>query len=442
MSDQVKDRLCSTIDKNRDKIVSFLSDMIGFPSINPCPPEQGKELEVQNWLRDRLTEFTFDEVDYWAVDEEQKRPNVVGILRGKGSDEERKDKALIFNGHCDVVPVQEEEKQKWTVDPWKSTIRDGKIYGRGTSDMKGGLTAFFWAARTLIECGVELKGDLFLESTVGEESGEGATLGAQASVDRGYTAPFAIVAEPTDLNIGVSSSGIFFFELIIPGKETHLAERNRVIYPQKHGVVSGPGIGVDAISKAIPFMQLFERIEQQFNHRWKDPLLQDSAGIATYTINPTYIHGGNYGAAVVPGECRIVYNVRYPNWVNDEDVWNELKSHVEALASTEDWFRDHPPTFNVPVIRRWPPMKTTSPDDPSVQKLAEISENITGKKPICSSFKGLADTTFISRSGIPCVLYGPGRPDCGLHGADEHIYIDDLIHTTKVFAQFAYEWCT
>lgn len=424
------------IEKNQDEIVNFLSTLISFQSTNTGIPGQGRELELQNWLRDRFNEFGFDKVDYWAVDSEGKRPNVVGTIKGNDKGE-----SLILNGHCDVVPVHEEEIKKWETDPWTAVVREGIMYGRGSSDMKSGLTAMIWAAKAIIDSKIKLKGDLFVESVVGEESGEGQTIGAKATVDRGYKAPFAIIGEPTNNDIQVRSPGIFFFELIIPGKEAHICDRNQAIYPQKHGVSSGSKVAVDAITKSIPFIQLFQRIEVDWNQRWQDELLPEEAGIATFTINPCYIEGGKYGAAVVPGYCKIVYNVRYPHWLKDEDLWEELKEHVNSLSLTDDWLKKNPPQFNVPIIRRWPPMRDVPKNHPGVQILASAYKHVTGKETCLTSFKGLADSTFLSQSGIPSVLFGPGSFNNNVHGPNEFVSIEQMIYYTKIYATMVLSWC-
>ncbi len=183
-----KQRVEEYIDARKEEIIEFLCDFVGFKSINPGIPEKGEELEAQKWVRERFKESGLDKVDLWAVDEEKKRPNVVGTVKGRG-----KGKALIYNGHCDVVPVGENELKRWTKDPWKALVEDGRVYGRGASDMKGGLTSMFWAAKALIDNDIHLEGDLYVESVVGEESVEGRTIGAKATVDRGYRAPFAVV---------------------------------------------------------------------------------------------------------------------------------------------------------------------------------------------------------------------------------------------------------
>lgn len=439
-----KEKVIRYIDEKKEEIIDFLCQFIGFKSINPGIPGKGKELEAQNWVRDQFKKLGFDKVDYWAVDPEKRRPNVVGIVKGKG-----KGKSLIFNGHCDVVPVTEKELKRWTVDPWRATTKKGFVYGRGASDVKGGLTSMIWATKALIDSGISLKGDLYIESVVGEESQEGETIGTKATVDRGYRAPFAVVCEPTNCEIHVKSPGVFFFELIIPGKEAHTSARNQVIFPQRYGILCGKEVGVDAIAKAVPFIELFQKLETQWNQRWRDKILGgggypdpiDQQGIGLFTMNPSFIEGGTYLGSV-PGYCKITYCVWYPSWLKDEDIWKELKEHVQALASTDDWLRENPPEFNVPVLQRWRPMKEVAIDHPGVKNLSAAYEKVSGKKAVITGFKAVADPTFLSEEGIPTVLFGPGSLGSGIHGPDEHVPIDQVIKCTKTLAIMAMNWCS
>jgi acetylornithine deacetylase len=244
-----------------------------------CKPKQ-----IQEWIAADLAQAGLA-VDKWAEDPAGVRPNVVATLKGTGGG-----KNLILNGHCDVVPVL--EPKRWLTDPFSAVEKDGNIYGRGASDMKGGLAAVIWAAKAVAACGARLKGDVYVASTVGEETGEGATIGTAAVVRRGYQAPFAIVAEPTDLELQTASSGIFVFELIVRGKAVHGACRNQVIFPQRYGLASGQEVGVDALQKALPIIEMIYRMEQDWNLNWRHPVVgsggqpfPDKQGVGAFCIN-------------------------------------------------------------------------------------------------------------------------------------------------------------
>jgi len=437
-----KKRILEYIDKNRGNIIDFLCEFISKKSINSGVPGTGEEINAQNWVKEQFENFGFDEVDYWFSDKQKKRPNVVGVLKGKNGG-----RSLKLQGHCDVVPVPESELPNWFCDPWKGTVKNDKIFGRGASDTKGGNVAMFWAAKAIIDCGIELKGDLYVESVVGEESQEGETIGAANTVKRGYKASFAVVSEPTNCELHIESPGIFFFELLIQGKSTHIGARNQVIFPQRYGIPTGMSVGVDAISKITSFLQLFEKMELQWNQRWRGrilggggyPIPFDKQGVGVFTINPSFIEGGTYMGSI-PGQCKLICAVWYPNWVNVNDVINELRERVQALALTDDWLRENPPRFKAPIIQNWRPFKI-SVDHEGVKTLAYSYEEVTGKKAIHSGFRAVCDATFLNEHGVPAMTFGPGDLGMGVHGPNEYVPIEQVIECTKVYAMTILNWC-
>lgn len=437
-----KEKVLGYIDNNKEKIIEFLCQFISKKSINPGTPGKGEELEAQNWVREQFEGFGFDKVDYWFPDREKKRPNVVGVIKGGG-----KGRSLKLQGHCDVVPVPDSELPHWKYDPWKGVVEEGRVYGRGASDTKAGNTAMFWAAKAIVDCGIKLKGDLYVESVVGEESQEGETIGAADTVKRGYKASFAIVSEPTNCELHVESPGIFFFELLIQGKSTHIGARNQVIFPQRYGIPTGTCVGADAISKMKIFLDLFEKMEVQWNQRWRGrilgsggyPLPLDKQGVGVFTINPSFIEGGTYLGSI-PGQCKLICAVWYPNWVNINEVIEDLQERVRALALTDDWLRENPPQFKAPVIQNWRPLKI-SVEHEGVKTLACSFEEITGKKAIHSGFRAVCDATFLNENGVPAMTFGPGDLGMGVHGPNEYVPIEQVIECTKVYAITALNWC-
>ena len=321
------------------------------------------ETPVQNWLESNLKTFKFDTVDKFAVDEKQQRPNVVGVIKGKGQG-----KSLLLNGHVDVVPVAKPEV--WQCDPFKPEIIEGNIYGRGTSDMKGGLTAAVWAMKALIDCGVKPQGDVILQAVVGEESQQAEELGTVQCLKRGYTADFGIVCEPSDLEVHIASSALFLFDLYVEGKAVHISARNQAVFPQPYGVPSGKDVGVDAFKKSLMFVDYFYRLEEEWNHRYRDEILggggygeKDAQGVGIFTINPSSIEGGVYLGSV-PSKVKYTYGVWYPDQlVKPEVLYEEIKNGVAALASTDDFLRENPPKLTIPTLQDWPGFKV-DPDKP------------------------------------------------------------------------------
>jgi acetylornithine deacetylase len=147
--DSRKKKVIDYIDRHSDEVVGFLCEFIAKRSINRGTAGTGDELSAQDWLAERLEEMGYDVVDRWFPDRKQKRPNVVGIMKGKGAG-----RALILQGHVDVVPVPDSELDQWQSDPWTGTVRNGRVYGRGASDTKAGNTGMIWAAKAIRECGL------------------------------------------------------------------------------------------------------------------------------------------------------------------------------------------------------------------------------------------------------------------------------------------------
>ena len=196
----------------------------------------------------------------------------------------------------------------------------------------------------------------------GEESSEGKTIGAASTVERGYKAPFAIIGEPSNSELHIESPGLFLFELTVLGKGAHTASRNLVIFPQRYGIPNGTEVGVDAITRMKLFQELFERLETQWNQRWRDelnnsggyPLPVDRQGIGHFTINPSLIQGGTYLGAV-PGYCKFTGNVWYPGWITQEEVIAELDRNIKAIASTDDSAACSADSMESASIMKFPP---------------------------------------------------------------------------------------
>ena len=433
-----KDRIFSYIDGHTNEIIGFLQKYIGIPSVNNGQQNGGEEKEVQEWLADILGSFGLF-IDKWAADADGIRPNVVCVLEGSGGGNN-----LILNGHSDVVPINEPEK--WTTNPWEASLSDGRLYGRGASDMKGGNTAAIWALKALKDSGIKLKGDVYLELMVGEESCEGQTIGTASAVDRGYKAPFAIVLEPTNLEIHTASVGLFFFELIVPGKAVHVSSRNQVVFPQPYGLEAGHTVGVDALKKSLPFIDLFERLEIQWNQRWRDPVLgggghpvSDKQGVGVFTVNPALIEGGTYLGSL-PGHVKLVYSVWYPTGAAPESIWEEIRACVDAIASTDDWLKINPPVLNIPVLQEWKGFRVPE-SEPGIPVLGNSIKGVLKRDAVISGFKAVCDATFINERNIPAVICGPGSLSYGVHGDNEYIPVKEVLEAAKIYASFIIDWC-
>ncbi|MCE5281117.1 MAG: ArgE/DapE family deacylase [Deltaproteobacteria bacterium] len=436
----IKDALYRFIDEHRDHIVGDLVTMISIPSVNNSENwEKDNEKAFQEWFAQRCKKIGLA-VDMWAEDAKQLRPNVVAMRSGSGGG-----RSLMFNGHCDVVPVQ--DPGNWMYEPFSGKIVDGKIYGRGASDMKAGLAACIWTMEALNACGVKLKGDAFIASTAGEESGEGETIGAASVIRRGYRPDFGIIGEGTNLELRIASSSIFMFELTVRGKAVHGKCRNQVLYPQPNQLPSGPSVGVDALEKALPFIEMFRRMEFEWNHRWKHPVIgsgghpvKDSQGVGAFCINPAIIKGGIYRASINPF-IKINYMVWHPPEISRDSVVEEIKRKVDALAQTDDWLAENPPEIKVPYPRRpWEGFNTQEGCE-GVTVMKKTFRELFGQDISVTGMRAVCDGTWFERAGVATVLLGPGSTLQGVHGDNEFVYIDNIIKCIKIYSSYAIDWC-
>ena len=195
-------------------------------------------------MRDQLK---LDEVARVNVCEESERPFVVGVWRGSGGG-----RNLLLNGHIDTIGAPGTMRDRWETDPWQPVIKDGKLYGRGSSDMKAGVVAMLWAVKSLKASGFRPRGDVLLETVPGEETMRpdiGTVAATQWLQEQGYDIPFAIVTEPSHLEVHVRGIGQMDFSIEVTGKEIHTSMRNLTLYPQRHGIPQGSEVAVDAIRK-------------------------------------------------------------------------------------------------------------------------------------------------------------------------------------------------
>ncbi len=434
-----KNEVFSYIDTNRDNIVSFLKDMVSFPSINDgdCHGDEGP---VQKFFSDNMKQAGFDSITIAAYDEEKKRPNIIATLKGEGGGQ-----SLAFNGHSDVVPVTYPER--WICPPFAPKEIDGKLYGRGTSDMKGGLVAAFYAIKAIKDSGIKLKGDVVLHSSVGEESQSAETIGAEIAAKNNYKTDFAICCEPTSMEIHIASNALVFFRLIVEGKGVHVSARNQMLFPQANGLPSGNDVAVDAFRKSLPLIDYINRLEVELNHRYRDPVMgfggkpgHDMQGVGVFNMNPSEIKGGEY-LGTVPSHMEYTYAVWYPDQlVSRDELIEEIRRGILAIASTDDWLREHPPVIEAPVIQDWPGFRVDE-NHKGVSALQTAILEATGNPATISGFKAVCDAYYLNRLGITTVVLGPGAVCNSVHGDNEFIVIDDLIETTKIYAAMILDWC-
>jgi acetylornithine deacetylase len=429
LSAELVERVAKAVDESAAELVELVRDLVRIPSENPklSGVEDGGEAKVQDRVVAALEPIGFA-IDRW--DAEPGRPDVVGTLKGSGGGP-----SLAVNGHIDVVPAG--DPADWPYDPFAATVADGMIWGRGASDMKGGVGAMIHAATILQRLGIRLKGDLFIESVIDEETGGPGT---RSTIERGYRPDFAIVAEPTALGIYPVEGGLEWLRVTVIGRSGHSAERYRSVH------AGGQGTAVNALEKGVKILTAVQELERAWANRKVHPLLP--AGITT--INPGVMAAGSGGGAdgmpnvmtavsTMPDYCSLELSLKYLPSEKTADVRAEFEEYIHRVAQTDDWLREHPPTIEWGLRGvAFPPVNTPA-DHPGVQAIVESLQAL--RLPVfIGGFGAVADIAWFAEAGIPSVLFGPAS-GYGAHGADERVEIDQLVTGTKALALAMIAWC-
>lgn len=421
------------IDSHREEMISYLADMVKIPSINPWfsdYKEDTSEKAVQEFIAESLRKMDFD-VKLWEVDPGElkkyegmpgyyegrpmkNRPNLCGIKKGTGGG-----RSILLTGHADVVKVGE----GWTRPPFEAVIENGRMYGRGTVDMKGGIAAMIMACRAVIESGAELKGDILVGTVPDEEAGGMGTLDF---VHRDYHADGAIMTEPTSLTIGPMCRGILWGKIVIPARAGHIE-----MY-QGHWSEGG---AVDGVKLLQLYLQSIDMLNREWAVKKTHPLLPMPCQILVSQVN-----AGEYPSAYA-GFAEISFNAQYlPEDLDDQyrgsKVKKEIEDFVAAVAATNDWLKENPPHVEWMLDAD---CAETPADHPFVEALVSSAGKV--RQHVRTEGMGShTDMGWYVHTGIPTVNFGPGDPKIA-HQADEFIELDEYVEAVRIIAEMIMEWC-
>lgn len=377
---------------NTDDTIALTQQMIQIRSIDP----PGNEAEMSEFVRTYLEQAGVDEVEAISVEGlAPERKNIIARIKGTGAAA-----PLIFSGHMDVVPVSERELTQWECDPWKGEIReDGFMWGRGSSDMKGGLAGALTAMKYLKDNGIVPPGDIILVASVDEEN---LMRGAKAMVHypQLQDAKGIIVCEGTGLELIAESRGRTWAEVIFEGQSAHASLK---------------GAGNNAIVHALEFARRLYATEIPFEYH-------ELLGEFFWQIN--VIQGG-VEPAMVPDKCVVTVDARLVPGVTPERVWSEVQkiidqmheedekcvAHINLLEAREPWATD----INSPVVD----LVRGSYD------LLQIPMGRRGQK-------GTTDGTFLRRIGIDTVMVGPGDSKYN-HKANEKAPVEFIRNAARLY---------
>lgn len=365
------------------ELIRFLRDMIRVSSLSKNETE--------------LSELIAKKMESCGLSVQVIGGNVVGELKTVAEGP-----TLILNGHMDTVPVG--DITSWTFDPFGAEIKDGRIYGRGASDMKGGLASMIMAIDALKKSGSEFNGNLKMTTVIMEELGEKLSQrkGIIELIDKGIICgDAAIVGEATNLNISLGHRGRTLLEVVVHGKSAH---------------ASMPEKGVNAIEKMATIITSLKKLKMGYH---------EILGKGTFNIG--FIEGGTK-ANVVPDLCRVEIDRRLTLKEKPEMVEKDILKILEQISNKDKSFRAE--------LRRlyecYPTL--TSEAEAIVKILNKSIQKVTNGKPRTIVNRFNTDGGFISNlAKIPVVIFGPGNEELA-HTADEYIEISQVIKATKIFA--------
>lgn len=328
--------------------------------------------------------------------------NVIATLAGQSEES-----GLLFNGHLDVVPPSSAMRYP----PFEPTIAGDFLWGRGAADMKGAVAAMACAFTAVKAAGIPLKRPITLTAVASEEKGN---RGTAALVRQGVRAAWAVVGEPTGLDLVVAHKGVDRYQVVVEGRASH---------------ESMPERGLNAIVQAA---RLVTALDGQLQARTKEqahPVL----GQATYNIGT--IEGG-ISRNMVPDRCMFRIGKRWLPGDSPEAIRAEIEAVIRAAN----------PQARVSLLREvdmervpHPPLEL-DPDHPLTRTLARAVAWITGQPPALLGWAAFTDGALLQAAGIPTIIFGPG--DLALaHSDEEHVRLSELITAAEIYAAFAVMAC-
>jgi acetylornithine deacetylase len=370
----------------------LLSDLIAINSTNPdlipgAPGEGEIAAFIASWLEQAGLEVHIDEVL-------PNRPNVTGIARGSGGG-----KTLLFNGHMDVVSAAGIDK------PFQPQVKDGRLYGRGAYDMKGGLAACMLAAAATKE--TNLRGDVILSAVIDEEyAGQGTIAASQR-----YRADGAIIAEPTEMQLIIAHRGFVWLDIEIRGVAAH---------------GSRPDLGIDAIIKTGRLLTALEELDRKLRTHPTHPLLHSGS------LHASFIKGG-HEIATYPDRCVLTLERRTLPGETPESVEGEIRQIIEQIQRVD-------PAFKAEVRRGLDRSPLEIPEECElVAVLKSAAARIMGNSPAITGVPYWTDAATLYAAGIPAVLFGP--LGAGAHADVEWVDLASVQACTEIFFAAAIDFC-
>jgi acetylornithine deacetylase len=323
------------------------------------------------------------------------RPNVVGVIEGRAPGP-----TLMFCGHLDTVGVI------GMTEPFNPVERDGRLYGRGTQDMKGGVAAMIAAAETIARTGGLKAGRLIVAGVIDEEY---ESIGAEALVST-WKSDAAVITEPTDLVIGIGHKGYQWVEIETKGVAAH---------------GSLPKEGRDAIFRMGRVIAHLETLSQKLQSKPPHPIL------GTASLHASLIDGGRE-LSTYPDHCSLRMERRTIVGETENAALTEVEEILHALKEQDPEFEGA-----AKMLFAQPPYET--PSDHMLLQTIEDAMNTVGRKTNRSGLTFWTDAAILGKAGIPTVVFGPGG--AGLHGLNEYVLVDHVLGCRDALVGLAHSFC-
>jgi len=409
----------STVNDMREEIILFIQNLVQSPSLANDENDVQKiilnKLESLQ-LKSEIIPVNFDSIkDHPAFSDDgfspDSRINVIGNWN-----KNMKGKSLILNGHVDVVPTG--SKTLWDDSPWSGKIKDDRIYGRGSCDMKAGLASGILAVQVLKTIGFEPNGNVMIQSVVGEESGGCGTL---TNIVKGYRGDAAVILEPTSLKLCPIQSGALTFRLTIPGQATHAAMR---------------WDGISAIEKFNIINQSIIELEKERHSLFSVEYYESPDRVAP--INIGTIKGGEWHSTVPDS---VIVEGRLGVFPGEpvSDARTTFSNHIIKVSNSDPWLKNNPP------IIEWFEGQfesgQTDIDHSIINHLKEAYNNVNNSNPIIEGVTYGSDLRlFTNHADIPALLFGPGDVRLA-HSANEYVEIEEVLTCIKIISNLIINWC-
>jgi acetylornithine deacetylase len=382
------------VEIDRDYLYQTLSDLVRLNSINPSLVAGGAgEADIAAYVAAALHQLGLS-VDVHEV--AARRPNVVGTLHGSGGG-----KALLLNAHLDTVGIEH------MPEPFSADIIDGKLYGRGAYDMKGGLAAMLAAVQAILDSGVTLNGDLLLAAVADEEY---ASLGTAEVVKR-YRPDAAIVTEPTEMQVALAHKGFSWYDVDVIGQAAH---------------GSRPQLGIDANMKMGKFLGELDKLERELRSRPGHPLLGPP------TLHAALLKGGS-SMSVIADRCTLGIERRTLPGETEAQVTAELQALIDRVAAVD---RDFHATLRRDM-RRDP--FSVDEDAAIVRALDRAYTHTLNKPPDHAGLSFWTDAALHAAAGTDTIVFGPRG--AGAHAAEEWVDLQTVEEAALIYAQTALAYC-